>query len=184
MNAIPDPSQARDDSGGSPDTERHDRVQIRPYTPEDAAAIADLSVAAWAPVFQSFEQVLGTEIFLRIYPDWQPTQRQVVLDYCSRETAETWVAEIDGTVAGFIVYTCDAQHLTGETELLAVHPDFQNDGVGTALNDFALEKLKEAGMTLAVVSTGGDPGHAPARRSYEKAGYTPLPIVRYYKVLS
>ena len=34
-----------------------------------------------------------------------------------------------------------------------------------------------------IVGTGGDPGHAPARRSYEKSGYTPLPLVRYYKDL-
>jgi hypothetical protein len=38
-------------------------------------------------------------------------------------------------------------------------------------------------MQLAVVGTGGDEGHAPARRSYEKAGYTGLPLMRYYKAL-
>jgi hypothetical protein len=38
-------------------------------------------------------------------------------------------------------------------------------------------------MRLAVVGTGGDSGHAPARRTYEKAGYTGLPLVRYYKHL-
>lgn len=30
---------------------------------------------------------------------------------------------------------------------------------------------------------GGDPGHAPARRCDEKAGYTALPLVRYVQVL-
>ena len=38
-------------------------------------------------------------------------------------------------------------------------------------------------VELVEVGTGGDEGHAPARRSYEKAGYTPLPLVRYYKRL-
>ena len=33
---------------------------------------------------------------------------------------------------------------------------------------------------LAVVGTGGDLGHAPARRVYEKAGFVGLPLVRYY----
>ena len=66
---------------------------------------------------------------------------------------------------------------------LIVHPDFQNDGVGTALNHLALEKMQEAGMKLAEVGTGGDEGHAPARTSYEKAGYIGLPLVRYYKKL-
>jgi hypothetical protein len=26
----------------------------------------------------------------------------------------------------------------------------------------------------------GDPGHAPARALYEKLGFKPLPLVRYY----
>ena len=30
----------------------------------------------------------------------------------------------------------------------------------------------------------GDPGHAPARRTHEKAGHTPLPIVRYHQALA
>ena len=47
----------------------------------------------------------------------------------------------------------------------------------------AVEEMRAAGMKVAVVGTGGDEGHAPARRSYEKAGYTPLPLVRYYQAL-
>jgi len=34
-----------------------------------------------------------------------------------------------------------------------------------------------------MVKTGGDPGHAAARRTYEKAGCTLLPIARYFKPL-
>ncbi|WP_369253500.1 hypothetical protein [Geodermatophilus amargosae] len=36
---------------------------------------------------------------------------------------------------------------------------------------------------VAVVATGGDPGHAPARRTHEAAGSTPLPLVRCYRML-
>jgi hypothetical protein len=43
--------------------------------------------------------------------------------------------------------------------------------------------MRSAGMRLAMIGTGGDPGHAPARRTYEKAGYTPLPAVNYFKAL-
>ncbi|SCE84756.1 hypothetical protein [Micromonospora mirobrigensis] len=43
-----------------------------------------------------------------------------------------------------------------------------------------MELLRAAGVTLAVVGTGGEDGHAPARRTYEKAGFTGLPLVRYY----
>jgi ribosomal protein S18 acetylase RimI-like enzyme len=71
----------------------------------------------------------------------------------------------------------------GEISMLAVHPDHQGGGIGTALTEFALDRLKEAGMRVAMVETGGDPGHAAARRTYEKAGYVLLPIARYFKNL-
>ena len=67
--------------------------------------------------------------------------------------------------------------------LLAVHPEHQNDGIGTELNLATLDVMNDSGMVLAIVETGGDDGHAPARRSYEKAGYTLLPIARYFKTL-
>jgi RimJ/RimL family protein N-acetyltransferase len=38
-------------------------------------------------------------------------------------------------------------------------------------------------MRVAMVETGLDPGHAPARRVYQKAGYTLLPVARYFKPL-
>jgi hypothetical protein len=34
-----------------------------------------------------------------------------------------------------------------------------------------------------MVEAGGDTGHAPARRVYEKAGYQALPAVRFFKAL-
>jgi len=71
----------------------------------------------------------------------------------------------------------------GEISMLAVDPDHQGGGIGTALTEFALDRLKDAGMKVAVVETGGDPGHAAARRTYEKAGHVLLPIARYFKEL-
>jgi hypothetical protein len=34
-----------------------------------------------------------------------------------------------------------------------------------------------------MVETGGDPGHAAARATYERAGFAALPVVRYFKEL-
>jgi len=90
---------------------------------------------------------------------------------------------VDGTVVGFIAYILQHEAKTGVVDLLAVHPDYQNRGIGTSLNAFALDRMKASGMLLADLHTGGDPGHAPARRAYEKAGYTALPLVHYYKAL-
>ena len=159
-------------------------LHIRAYDDNDLDAIVELSLLAWERVFVSFRQVLGPEIYARIYPDWRKSQSEVVERICC-DTVQynTLVAEVDGTVAGFLVYELRAESATGEVQLLAVHPDYQNDGIGTELNLCALAKMRAAGMHMAEVATGGEEGHAPARRSYEKAGYTPLPLVRYYKAL-
>ena len=159
-------------------------LRIRPISGEDVEDVVQLSLLAWEPVFHSFAQVLGATIYAMIYPDWLRQQRAVVEQVCrSGDKFSVWVACRDETVVGFIAYALHGDDRTGEVELLAVHPGYQNQGVGTELNTFALARMKASGMRLAVVGTGGDPGHAPARRSYEKAGYTGLPLVRYYKAL-
>ncbi len=163
-------------------------VSIRPVSHDDIEELVQLALLAWIPVFHSFEQVLGIRIYSLIFPDWRSTQREVVEKVCKdHEKTLVWAAELNGIITGFIAYTLNSeengQDNTGEVELLAVHPDYQNCGIGTELNNFALEKMKESGMKLAIVATGGDPGHAPARRSYEKAGYIALSGVRYYKDL-
>lgn len=157
---------------------------IRRATHDDLEALHQLAMRAWAPVFASFRQVLGARVYGILYPDWERQQREVVTRLCGTDANRTaWVAESEGTIAGFIVYTLDHTARRGEVELLAVHPDLQRRGIGTALNRFALDRMREAGMELAGVSTGGDPGHAPARRAYEKARYTALPVVWYYQAL-
>jgi hypothetical protein len=36
---------------------------------------------------------------------------------------------------------------------------------------------------IAMVETGGDPGHAPARSAYEASGFWLLPVARYFQSL-
>jgi GNAT superfamily N-acetyltransferase len=158
--------------------------QIRHGSDQDIPSLIPLSLLAWEPVFDSFRQIMGPQIFPVVYPDWQQGQRETVETYCKEKEDRTLlIAEVDGNAVGFLAYEVNRKNLTGEVQLLAVHPDFQNDGIGTALNQVALDEMKEKGMKVASVGTGGDPGHAPARRSYEKAGYIPLPLVHYYKNL-
>lgn len=157
---------------------------IRPITSNDVKAVVQLSLLAWEPVFLSFEQILGSQIFKALFPNWRAHQSHHVEKVCQDdENAIVWVAEVDRVVAGFIAYYLKSENKKGEVQYLAVHPEYQNRGIGTQLNNFVLDKMKEAGMKLAEVGTGGDPAHAPARRSYEKAGYIPLPNVIYYKSL-
>jgi ribosomal protein S18 acetylase RimI-like enzyme len=156
--------------------------RIRAFVAQDLDAIAELSLLAWEPVFHSFARVLGPRIYPIVYPDWRTSQRDGVVTACKEDKAHILVAQVGEKVVGFLLYHLHEDE-SGEVQLLAVHPKYQNHGIGTALNAAALAEMKAAGMRLAVVGTGGDEGHAPARRSYEKAGYTGLPLVRYYQDL-
>ncbi len=159
-------------------------LYIRPIRDSDIEDLVQLSLLAWEPVFVSFRQLLGPNIYTSIWPEWKTSQREAIETVCKDgEKTIVLVAELDGKAVGFLAYVLDQKGKTGEVHFLAVHPEYQNQGIGTELNEFALIKMKESGMKLARVETGGDPSHAPARRSYEKAGYTPLPLVRYFKDL-
>jgi GNAT superfamily N-acetyltransferase len=156
----------------------------RPIRESDLEALEELAVLAWEPVFASVRNVLGPEIDAILHPDWRQRQREEVRRYCAQTPgAITLVAEVDGAVAGFIAFELHHDTLRGVVDLLAVHPDHQNRGLGTALNRIVLERMRQAGMRIAIVGTGGDPGHAPARRTYEKAGYTLFPVAQYYQAL-
>ena len=67
--------------------------------------------------------------------------------------------------------------------MLAVAGAHQRSGVGTALLRHAVAELRSAGVDLIVIATGGDPGHAPARALYEKAGFHGVRQLRYYRTL-
>ena len=67
--------------------------------------------------------------------------------------------------------------------MIAVDPSHQREGVGQSLTTHAIDWFRGQSITLVYVETGGDPGHAPARAMYEKAGFRLLPVARYFKVL-
>lgn len=87
---------------------------IEPYDDGRLDAIVRLSLRAWAPVFESMREAMGSAVFRAFYRD-------------------DW--------------------------------------------------FKKAGKAIAMVETGADPGHAPARRAYEAAGFRLLPVARYFKSL-
>ena len=156
-------------------------VRIRPFDPRDRTAVLELSIRAWEPVFASLEAVLGSPLFHLLHPDWRRDQTNAVDGALRDETMRVWVAETDDGVIGFTATLLHEARKIGEIYMIAVDPQAQQAGTGSQLTRFALQRFAEAGMEVAMVETGGDPGHAPARRTYEKAGFAALPVVRYFQ---
>ena len=165
---------------------------IRALRADDIDAVVEFSVRAWRPVFESFMRIIGPAIFPRLYPHWQTVQAEAVREACRNEAHRTWIAEATEAteeaghadrVVGFVVVAVHDDPHRGEIYMIAVDPDYQNRGVGLGLVNFAVDRIAELGLPLAEIGTGGDPGHAPARHVYEKAGFIAVPLVRYYKAL-
>lgn len=149
--------------------------QIRRLAPADIEACVAFGVEAFRSVYASFETLYGPDLFERIEPDWEASQASYIRSAITDSDDETWVYDLDGEPAGFVVLKMDAYGIA-DIDLLAVDPDAQGRGIATTLNRFAYDRSQEASMAYVVVATADDPGHAPARRSYERAGFSLMPI--------
>lgn len=160
-------------------------VSIRVFQERDKAAVVALSLRAWEPVHASLRDAMGDELFdLRHQPDWRAKQRRDVESVLGGEGFTVWVADDDGTVVGFAAATIHGDDDIGEIHMVAVDSPSQNKGIGTRLTERATDWIRESGVAVAFISTGGEnTGHDPARATYAKAGYRPVPIVHYLKVL-
>lgn len=162
-----------------------DDVLIRDVRPEDVETLAEMAVAAWEPIYANRRRMLGDELFEALHSDWRRRKAQQARSACAAGSrTRVCVAEREGRPVGFITFSADEASRVGHIENTAVHPAFQGRGLGTRMVRHACERLKEQGMRFAMVGTGGDEAHAPARRSYEKAGFDiQLPILHYYREL-
>ena len=156
----------------APDVSRPN-VMMRLARAADLPHLDDVRQAAFAPVFASFRSILGDDIYDLAQAPEDEAQGKLLVSLLAPESDwEVYAAEIAGTVVGFVSIQLNQDTQVGEIGLNAVHPDHAGKGIGTTMYDFAIARMTEAGIRVATVSTGGDPSHAPARRAYEKAGFT------------
>ena len=87
------------------------------------------------------------------------SQQKAVEDVCAVEDTNVWVAIDAGCTVGFVAVKLHSEDSMAEIYMVAVDPEFQGHGIGSALIEFALAWMKDAGMSIPMVETGGDPGH-------------------------
>ena len=157
-------------------------VKIIPAEEKHLPEVAEIAIAAWTPIREEFRRILGDEIYASQFTNWQAKKvesvKKQLLD------GKGYVATVDGKVLGFISYMIHTDTNTGEILANAVSVDARGMGIGSMMYNFVIEKMKEDGAEFVTVHTGLDDAHAPARRAYERAGFSAsLPSVQYYKKL-
>lgn len=169
-------------------------MEIRPATPEDAAAIHETSAASCKAAYADIE---NSHDLLAMVDD--PSRIEQI---------EEWLREIDDdeavvylvaereSIVGFCQVLCDErtpEHVEeGDAYLksLYVHPDWWRDGIGTTLLDRVTEKIPDdtRRLTLSVLSENDRGKKFYERRGFERtgtgafeAGSTTYPTDRYAK---
>ena len=157
-------------------------IRIIPCEEKYIEAAIELTYVAWQPIFDGYLESLGEKMFADLYGNWKEGKYCRVFEGLT--SGRGYVALVDGELAGFVFYTVDPEKKTGSVQENAVAPTFRGLGIAQKMYDFVFGKMKEEGMVYAMVSTGLDNAHAPARRAYEKVGFDrTIENVRYYKEL-
>ena len=157
-------------------------VVIVPAKEEHLEEAAKIAVYAWTGIHESYAERLGEEMHEELFDGWEMAKVNSVK--VGLMSGRGYVALVDGKVAGFISYRVEKEKGLGEILANAVSGEFRGMGIGHKMYEFVLAKMREEGMKYATVSTGLDDGHAPARRAYEKMGFSKnLPSVKYYMEL-
>ena len=123
-------------------------ITIRPYGVADAAALTNLFRS-------SVREIASRDYTAAQIRAWAPDEIDAVEFGRRCEAKWTWVAELEGRIAGFSDLEPD-----GHINMLYVHPDFLRHGVARAL----LEHIEEAARINAL------------RRLYTEASLTARPI--------
>lgn len=159
-------------------------LKIDPYQPADRNVILELSMRAWAPVFEKLAPAVPGYVYRAFYPNgWRARQAADIGDLLDRESESILVARDAGTVVGWLGLRLHPEDSMGEIYILAVDPASQRGGVARTLMAEAMSRMRAAGMTMAMVETGDDPGHAPSRATYEREGFERWPVARYFREL-
>lgn len=144
---------------------------MRPYVPQDLAWLTEVADKAWRPINAAYRKAYGEALFQRIVPNEHFRKGEEMKAICRANPECVFVCEEDGRKVGFLTILFDRARRIGEIGNNAVDPDCGLKGIGQQMYRFALQRFRAEGMEYAMVHTGLDEGHAPARRAYERAGF-------------
>lgn len=160
-------------------------VEIRELCAGDTERLVEIALAAWAPIYASFREMLGEELFTRMHPDWHASKGDQIRSACEDSRGGVLVAHVDHAIVGFVTYFPGVPKAGMATiGNNAVDPACQGRGIGSQMYEEVFRRLREQGIDAVKVGTGGDASHAPARAAYEKVGFDiAVPHVDYWRRL-
>lgn len=152
---------------------------IEPMRKEDKERVLEIGFAAWEGIHSAYKNCLGEELYSIVYPDWKTSYKNSLT--AAIEKNEFYVAKKDGVIYGFCSARYEKDGKLGIFGYNGVDINSRGMRIASRMYNFLKGNLINKGCIYARVHTGLDDGHAPARRAYERTGFShPLPMVTYY----
>jgi GNAT superfamily N-acetyltransferase len=148
------------------------QIEIQLANKSDIDTMQEIREKAFKPIFQSFRNILGDIVYETAQEPEDIAQGDLLPSYFEADSIwKTWKVVLETQIIGFVTIRFDQELKVGEIGLNAIDPDFGGRGIGTYVYEFAIQEMKNAGMKVATVATGGDISHLPARKAYRNAGF-------------
>ena len=144
---------------------------LRQVTEQDTEAVAEIADLAWQGIYASHRKMFGDELYAILFPEDRRRKGNEMRQHCRNTFDRLWVCELEGRVVGFVMWSMNEEKRIGTVGNNGLHPDFAGRGLGKFMYQSVLDHFRANGMTYAMVHTGLDEGHAPARRAYERIGF-------------
>ena len=141
-------------------------IEVRKYQSRDRRAVLRIAVESFVGVCmdENIERQFGV-----VGDRWEDYKKEAIDYDLVNNPASTFVAVVDGEVAGFVCNRLYTSRSIGHVANLAVASQFQGKGVGKVLMRASLEHFRERGMRHARIETLEQ--NAKAQKFYPSLGF-------------
>jgi ribosomal protein S18 acetylase RimI-like enzyme len=150
-------------------------VLLRRATDADLPQIDALTAVAYAPIQESFVELLGADLYETVMTDpgrtWEERKQAQNRRLFAEHPEQVWVLDDTGWVFGYVTFWLFPERSYGHLDNSAVDPSCRGEGWARFMYVHVLEHFRSLGLAYAHVDTGLDDAHIPARAAYEAVGF-------------
>ncbi|MCK4566165.1 MAG: GNAT family N-acetyltransferase [Candidatus Thorarchaeota archaeon] len=167
-------------------TER-DGMVLRFARIDDFQKIDEITVICYKAIHESWIAMQGesvSEVFRTPDMTWEERKTKQNHDLFAEHPEWVWVLEQNSDIIGFVTFKIDSEKGFGLIENNGVFPQHAGRGLGKFMYRHVLDYFRKQGLKVAMVETGLDDPHIPARKAYKAVGFDrSAPIVLYWQDL-
>ena len=167
-------------------TER-DGMVLRSARIEDFPKIDEITVICYTAIHEScvaMQSESVSEVIRNPTMTWEERKTKQNRDLFAEHPEWVWVLETGSDIIGFVTFKIDSERSFGLMDNNGVLPQHAGKGWGKFMYRHVLDYFRKQRLKVAMVETGLDDPHIPARKAYEGVGFDrSTPVVYYWQDL-